>query len=192
MTKLPTLYGLILNGGASSRMKTPKGTIRFHDKPQYQHLFDVLSPLCEKVYVSVKLKSESLPLPQIEDQLKIQSPLNGIFSALKVSASTAWLVVANDMPLVDTETLQTLIHHRDPSRVAACFYDSSGKRPEPLISIWEPASVPLLETFIENGKISPRQFLEEHDIRIIPINDNKALLNINSPEDLARFRKDNQ
>lgn len=191
MTKV-SLNGLILNGGSSSRMGSPKAEIKYHNKPQHQYLFELLSTHCDTVYFSVKQKNDSFPYPQIEDQLTIKSPLNGIYSALKFLPSASWLVVAIDMPLVNEKTLNQLIAHRDLKIVATCFFDSSGKRPEPLISIWEAASLPLLETFINNGEVSPRNFLESNDIKLITIEDQDALLNINSKEELERFRKRNQ
>lgn len=191
MTK-PLLNGLILNGGASSRMGSPKAEIQYHNKPQHQYLFELLTARCHAVYFSVKRKTDSFPYPQIADQLLINSPLNGIYSAFKFLPTQSWLVVAIDMPLLNDATLNQLILQRDLKRVATCFYDSSGKRPEPLVSIWEPAALPVLETFIEKGGISPRNFLEANDIRLIPIGNKDALLNINSKTELEMFRKRNQ
>lgn len=192
MTNSNSLYGLILNGGTSSRMGTPKGEINFHGKPQQQYLYELLAMFCTTVYISVKKASRSYPFPQIEDQLSFETPLNGIFSALKFSSTSGWMVVANDMPMLDKETLEHLISHRDPSRVATCYYDSSGKRPEPLVSIWEPAAHPLLETFIEKEGVSPRTFLESNTIKLVTVQNKEALININSQDDLAFFRKKNQ
>ena len=184
------MNGLILNGGLSSRMGSPKSEIQYHNKPQHQYLFELLSEKCEGVYFSVKKNSSDFPYPQIEDRLDIQSPINGIYSALKY-LQTSWLVVANDMPLVTEKTLDQLLSQRDPKKAVTCFYDSSGKRPEPLLSIWEPTSLELLEAYIKKGGISPRNFLETHDIKLITIENAEALLNINSKEELEIFRKKN-
>ncbi len=173
-------------------MGSPKSEIHYHKKPQHQYLFELLSTRCDAVYFSVKQKKYFFPYPQIEDQLTIESPLNGIYSALKFSSSSAWLVVAIDMPLLNVAAIANLICHRDETKVATCFYDSSGKRPEPLVSIWESASLPLLETFVKNEGVSPRSFLENNDINLITIENADALLNINSKEELELFRKRNQ
>ncbi len=183
------LNGLILNGGASSRMGSPKGEIIYHNKSQHEHVIELLTPLCDAVYFSVKRNDLSFDYPQIEDQLAIESPLNGIYSALTFSSIQSWLVVPIDMPLLDTETLVTLIMNRDPSKVATCYYDSTGKRPEPLVSIWEPTSLNLLNSFIENDGFSPRTFLEQHDVKIIHTKTVDVLLNINSRQELERFHQ---
>ena len=188
MTSRMQLNGLILNGGASKRMGSPKGEISYHNKPQQQHLFELLTKHCDAIYFSVKEKAESFPYPQIEDNLSFESPLNGIYSAMK-SFPYAWLVVAIDMPLLNSETLSFLVSQRDESKVATCFYDSSGKRPEPLVSIWEPPALTLLEDFVSFGNVSPRNFLEQNDINLIVAPNPDVLLNVNSKEELARFRK---
>ncbi len=191
MTK-SILNGLILNGGSSTRMGSPKAHIQYHRQPQDQYLFALLTTLCDAVYFSVKQKSDSFPYPQIEDQLRLETPLNGIYSALKFDPLGRWLVVAIDMPLLDKDALKDLINHSDPTKVATCYYDSSGKRPEPLVSIWEPASLALVENFIEKGGVSPRRFLESNNIQLIVAKDPEVLLNINSKEELKIFRKKNQ
>ena len=188
----PFLNGLILNGGSSSRMGSPKGEINYHNQPQHQYLFDLLTTQCDTVYFSVKKKINTFAYPQIEDQETIAGPLNGIYSALKFLPTQGWLIVAIDMPLLNEKTLQQLITQRDTKKVATCFYDSSGKRPEPLVSIWEPLSLDPLEVFLKKGGVSPRNFLETHDTNLVTINDQDSLLNINSKEELDLFRNRNQ
>jgi molybdopterin-guanine dinucleotide biosynthesis protein A len=191
MTK-PLLNGLILNGGASTRMGLPKSDIKYHNKPQYEYLFELLSTCCDAVYFSVKQKNNAFPYKQIEDQLLLESPLNGIYSALKFTSSHRWLVVAIDMPMLDKETLEYLINHSAPTKIATCYYDSSGKRPEPLVSLWEPTALPLLKSFIENGGISPRTFLESHVINMLTVKNPDVLLNINAKVELENFMRKNQ
>jgi molybdopterin-guanine dinucleotide biosynthesis protein A len=45
-----------------------------------------------------------------------------------------------------------------------------------------------LLNFQKAGKISPRDFLKQEDTHIIEIPDRNALANINSPEELEKFR----
>ena len=92
------------------------------------------------------------------------------------------------MPLIDVEVIAYLLKKRDINKVATCFFDSDGKNPEPLIAIWEPRAYPLLLSFQKSGKISPRDFLKHEDTHIIEIPDRNALANINSPEELEKFR----
>jgi molybdopterin-guanine dinucleotide biosynthesis protein A len=81
-----------------------------------------------------------------------------------------------------------LLSHRNTDRVATCFYDSDGRIPEPLFTIWEPEAYPLLKKFQEDGKISPRDFLKTASITLLTIHDPKILTNINSADELNRFQ----
>jgi molybdopterin-guanine dinucleotide biosynthesis protein A len=92
------------------------------------------------------------------------------------------------MPLIDVEIISYLLAKRDPAKVATCFYDSDGKNPEPLIAIWEPRAYPLLLNFYKAGNLSPRDFLKKHDSHLVEIPDRNALANINSPEELEKFK----
>lgn len=181
------MNGLVLIGGKSSRMGSDKALIDYHGKPQREYLYELLCEFCAKVYLSCKSAEANSRFPLIADRFSIESPLNGILSAFRTDPDLPWLVVAVDMPFVDRSTIRYLITHRDPSKVATCFSDSDGKLPEPLLTIWEPAAGPLLFQLFEDGNISPREFLKNHNIKMLTIPDKKALVNINSREDLEKF-----
>jgi molybdopterin-guanine dinucleotide biosynthesis protein A len=190
MTDLP-INGLVLAGGRSSRMGENKSELRYYDKPQREHLVDVLSPFCEEVFISCRPK-ELMPdkLKAIPDHFEIQSPLNGILSAFRLKPDSAWLSVPVDMPWIDREVIQFLVKNRNRDRIATCFLDSTGKNPEPLLTLWEPtAGMPLLHYYQDKG-FSPREFLLTQPVHTIRVPDPKYLVNINTPEDWSQFRKD--
>src|SRR5690606_10347080 len=60
-------------------------------------------------------------------------PMGGILSAFRKDPNGAWLTVACDLPLLTSSTLQYLIKHRNPSKLATAFFDSDAKFPEPLV-----------------------------------------------------------
>ncbi|HYF70373.1 MAG TPA: molybdenum cofactor guanylyltransferase [Ohtaekwangia sp.] len=181
MSKKSSICGLILNGGKSSRMGRDKGLISYHGKPQREHLMALLSLHCDEVFVSCKSANDTPahlhPLPDI---FEIESPLNGILSAFTFKSDVAWLSIPVDMPLITSDTIAFLLRHRDTTKLATCFYDSDGKKPEPLFTLWEPIAAKPLQIFYEQGNISPRQFLMTHPIQIIHAPDRAVLTNINS------------
>lgn len=183
------IKGLILAGGRSSRMGRDKSLISYHGKPQREFLFDLLSSFCGEVFISCK-DGDVIPdsLNPLTDRFDIDSPLNGILSAFTKDPTCSWLAVAVDMPFVNSDTLKYLLGHRDTNKVATCFRDSEGEKPEPLLTLWEPGAFPLLKSFYEEGNISPRNFLELNDICMLTIPDKKALLNINSEEELKQIQ----
>ena len=186
-----SVNGLILAGGASSRMGYDKSLIDYHGKPQRDYLFDLLGKFCKKAFLSCRPDQQIPPhLNPLPDQFEIESPLNGILTALTLDHSTAWLIVATDMPMIDERVIEYLIKQRDLSKVATCFLDSEKANPEPLLSVWEGTAFHPLTTYYKKGKISPRDFLKQSDIKLLlPISE-AMNLNINTPEELRSFRDD--
>jgi molybdenum cofactor guanylyltransferase len=187
------INGLILAGGKSVRMGHDKGLINYHGKPQREFLFELISTVCDQVYTSCKpacdIPSYLNPLP---DQLDIESPLNGIISALRTNGSVAWLTAPVDMPFITQSTLTFLLDNRDEKKLATCFFDSDGKDPEPLLTLWEPQAYPLLEKHYQSGHKGVKPFLLQHDIHLLKVPDPQIHQNVNSSLDLAAyFRRKN-
>ena len=179
------LFGLVLAGGKSQRMKQDKGLINYHGKPQREYLYDLLDEFCEEVYFScrkeqVKELSDFRTIPDAFDNL---GPLGGILSAFRQNQHVAWLVVACDLPLLDKAVIEELISQQNPSKIATAFRNSTMDFPEPLIAIWQPQSYPLLLQFFQKGYLSPRKILMSLEIELIEPTRPETLMNVNRPEE---------
>lgn len=186
---MTTLNGLILAGGKSQRMGSDKSLLNFHGKPQREYLFDLLSEVCDQVYTSHKAGIE-IPafLNPLPDRFEIESPLNGILSAFNQTPLAAWLTAPVDMPNINLSVIRYLLQYRNPDKLVTCFTDSEGKDPEPLFALWEPAAFPLLKKYYETGGKGVKYFLLHHDINLIPSPDARIHVNINSLNDLSKFK----
>jgi molybdopterin-guanine dinucleotide biosynthesis protein A len=186
------IYGLILTGGKSSRMGEDKAYIDYHGKPQVEYMFDILVKHCDKVFTSA-FKGQKLAekLNPLADQFDIRGPMNGILTAFTHHHDRAWIIVAVDMPYVDENVIDQLIHERKPEKVATCFYNESEKFPEPLLTLWEPKAFPLLSQFVAAGRISPKEFLMQNDVHLIVPKNKNIILNINSREEYRDYKKSN-
>jgi len=182
----PPIHGLVLAGGKSIRMGTDKGAINYHGRAQRDHSYDQLNALCEQSYLSCRPEQTAqmlLDFPVIADTFAGLGPFGAILSAFREHPNHAWLVIACDLPLMDEATLQYLIDHRDPSKVATAFNSPVNEFPEPLIAIWEPKSYPILLQFLAQGYSCPRKVLINSDVHLIDAPNPKALTNVNSPEE---------
>lgn len=183
----PGLYGLVLAGGASTRMQRDKAALLYHGKPQLQWTFDLLSEVCERVFISVRPDQTRDPvragLPQIVDRQTGQGPIAGIAAAQQAHPEVAWLVVACDLPFLSRATLDHLLAHRDPARSATAYRSAHDSLPEPLCAIYEPAARSTIETYVAAGKHCPRKFLANSDALLIEQPDPRALDNINTVEE---------
>jgi len=175
-----SLTGLVLAGGKSSRMNVNKNYICYHAQPQLDHTYNLLKNHLENVFVSVSPQYET-DLPKIIDKMKSGGPLNGLMSAFKENQNTAWLIIANDMPLVEDKHIEILITKRNKSKLATCFLDDRGK-PYPLFAIIEKTAFKPLESYIKSGNESILDFFNTHEIETTDLFDKIFLSNANTPD----------
>lgn len=183
----PPLFGLVLAGGASSRMRRDKATLAYHGRPQLQWAFDLLAPFCASTFVSVRDEQREEPLrarfPQIADHQPGIGPIAGITAALSEHPQAAWLVIACDLPFLTSSLLRHLTTHRDPGRSVTAYRSSHDGLPEPLCAIWEPGVREALRDFMSAGRHCPRKFLIGADVLLLDLPDVRALDNINTTQE---------
>jgi molybdenum cofactor guanylyltransferase len=188
----PVLNGLVLAGGKSLRMGHDKGVINWHGKEQRCYIADLLKSYCNDVFISCREEQQQevdLNYKALPDTFIGLGPYGAILSAFREQPNAAWLVVAADLPLIDEDTINYLTQHRDTSSVATTFESPYDNFPEPLISIWEPKSYPILLSFLAQGYSCPRKVLINSDTRILKAPNTETLINVNTPEELARAKE---
>ncbi len=188
----PVLNGLVLAGGKSERMGYDKGAVKWFGKEQRYHVADMLRPLCKEVFISCRADQKSQIIddyPVLEDMFTGLGPFGAILSAFREQPDKAWLVVACDLPLLETETFKFLISQRKISAIATAFNSPDNEFPEPLITIWEPKSYPVLLAFLAQGYSCPRKVLINSDVNLIQAPDTTVLTNVNTPDDLEKVKR---
>src|SRR3546814_822414 len=96
------LYGLVLVGGKSSRMGHDKSIISYHGIPQREYLYNLLSEICDAVFLSLRADQHiGDGLKFILDGNQYKGPYNGLMSAHHQFPHVAWLALACDLPLMD-------------------------------------------------------------------------------------------
>ncbi|MBV8255190.1 MAG: NTP transferase domain-containing protein [Chitinophaga sp.] len=165
------LKGLILCGGYSTRMQEDKCSIAYHGMPQWQYMVELLSTQLEEVYISCRpdqLAGFSSYPHVIPDNVGMGGPSAGMLSAHALQPTTAWLVVACDLPLFSAKSLQLLISSRDDSKAATSFNSPVNHLPEPLVAIWEPTGLATLQQNVqEKAQQCPRKTLLSSEIKIV-------------------------
>jgi molybdopterin-guanine dinucleotide biosynthesis protein A len=187
----PVLNGLVLAGGKSVRMGFDKGAVNWYDKEQRYHMADMLKPLCNEVFISRNSEKQDIDVnyPSITDTFINLGPYSGILSAFREKPDNAWLVVACDLPLLDAGTLNYLVANRDTSAIATAFHSETSEFPEPLITIWEPKSYPVLLSYLAQGYSCPRKVLINSAPKLLKVPNAGALTNVNTPEDLEKIKE---
>ena len=146
---IPPVKGLVLVGGKSTRMGTDKSQLDYHGKPQKQHVKELLEKNSLETFYSVQSNSERID--EIHDTFLNLGPFGGICSAFQKDPNSAWLVLATDVPFVNSELIQLLLQKRDPSKLATAIKGIGKEFPEPLITIYEPKAYTKLLQYLAQG-----------------------------------------
>ncbi len=188
----PVLNGLVLAGGKSQRMGFDKGTVNWFGKEQRYYMADLLKPLCNEVFISCREDQKQeidINYNVLSDTFTGLGPYGAILSAFREQPDIAWLVIACDLPLLDSDALQFLVDNRDISKIGTAFNSPQNEFPEPLITIWEPKSYPALLSFLSQGYSCPRKVLINSDVHLLQAPNIDALTNVNTPEDLEKVKR---
>lgn len=182
------VHALVLAGGKSRRMGRDKAGLVLAGKPQLTHVVDLVAPVVDKVWVSVRKDQPADPLrdayPQVVDRNDDAGPVAGIIAALETYPDVDWLVVAVDLPNLDRETLDYLLEQASDPRFTA-FRSVRDGLPEPLCALYRPAALPVIRGFVEEGIVCPRKILIRSDAELLEQPKPGALENVNTPDDLA-------
>lgn len=181
---VPTLKGLVLAGGKSTRMGQDKGLIDYHGKPQREYTYDLIKSLGVETFLSCRAEQENeISLPTISDKFVGLGPFGAILSAFQSDPNAAWLVVACDLPFVNESVLSQLIDNRNPAKTGTAFFNPATDFPDPLLTIYEPRAYATMLQFLALGYSCPRKVLINTEVEILQLEDADILKNINTPEE---------
>ena len=175
-------------GGMSTRMGQDKSRLHVAGKPLYELAAQKLATCCKKIYLSVNARQahESWDYPVVVDQYPGQGPLGGILSCPKTSDESL-LILAVDMPLIEPEHLQVLIEAHHATQMATAYFDRQADRWEGMLSVWEPAALPVLKALFDNGHRSLAACLSRMNAQPVMVQDPKHFLNLNRMEDVTQI-----
>ena len=190
-----SVAGVVLAGGLSTRMGHDKARLRLHgpDKPDllartHALLADLL-PLC---WVSCRADAPRRGYECLFDAKPGQGPAAGILAALRAAQAqgfAAVLALSCDMPLMDTSTLRRLLEARASApagTLATLYVDAASGRPEALAAVYETASLPLFEKWLETpgGRLNCIVPLQNQWRLPYGPEDSRPFINLNRPDDL--------
>jgi molybdopterin-guanine dinucleotide biosynthesis protein A len=165
-------------------MKRDKARLEYAGKPQLDRAMELIAPLVSRAFVSVRTEQRDDPqrtaYETITDLRNDLGPLGGIQAAFHAYPSSAWLVLACDLPFLDAATVRHLIERRAVARLATAYRSAANGLPEPLCAIYEPASRASLEEWIAQGLNCPRKWMSRGDVELLDLPNAHALDNVNT------------
>ncbi|OPY28241.1 MAG: molybdopterin-guanine dinucleotide biosynthesis protein MobA [Methanocella sp. PtaU1.Bin125] len=193
--------GIILAGGRSTRFGGGEKSLRpVNGRPMICHVREAIAPLVDEIIVSVRDEEQrNRVFPYlidghnvfVYDELRDIGPLAGVLPSLKAARGEYVVIVACDMPLVNTRVIE-LLFEKAKGHEAAVPVGNDGFI-EPLHAVYrrEPM-VRAVETAVSKGErriAAPLKHLRDvvyvtsDEIRIIDP-ELKTFLNVNRAEDL--------
>ena len=145
----------VLVGGASRRMGQPKATLPWGRATLLDHVAAALAGggAGEVVLLGGSAATTAARLPDVPG---VAGPLAGLLAALRWSP-VSWTAAACDLPLLDAGAVAWLRSQRAPGRwVVLPVVDGE---PQPLLAVYEPQALPLLEALARSGAPAPSRLL---------------------------------
>lgn len=171
------ITGLILAGGASSRMGRPKALLPFGPERLIERQVRLLRPLCQELLIVTNDPDSFafLGLPLVGDRAPGQGPLAGLEAGLAAASQPMALGVACDMPFLTEEVVTALYDlvvgrpvgagapaETNPhagSPLVAVPRTPAG--PEPLCALWRREALPAIQGALAAGQRSPQRLLAQ-------------------------------
>jgi len=182
------IEGVILAGGASSRMGTNKSLVTFKKKPMIKHVYDRLSPQVYKVWINSNILLEQFPKDQqLKDELPSHNgPLVGIYTGLKL-AQTEWVQFCpTDTPFLPLNLVEKLFSKTKNTNGTIIVPMVSGKI-EPVFSLCHKSTLKGLKKFIFSKKKKISDWIEQNNFETVTFDNLDEFHNINDIKDLQKI-----
>jgi molybdopterin-guanine dinucleotide biosynthesis protein A len=184
--QLVATTGILLTGGQSTRMGQPKVNLPLGSETFGSKAIGLLQQFCNEILISQNAPLVTSDYQTIADNHPNIGPIGGIEACLKASANDWNLVIACDMPFLETSTIEMLFQNIDDS-MAVCFrHHGFG---EPLCALYHQSALTDIQASIAAGDYSLQQLLKKLKTRFIEADETvqHQLSNINSQDDFLKI-----
>jgi molybdopterin-guanine dinucleotide biosynthesis protein A len=198
--------GIVLAGGRSSRMGTPKAALEWHGSTLLRRAVGIVGRGVDGPVVVVRAPGQALPrLPDsvevVEDAREGRGPLQGLaagLAAVRDRAEAAY-VSSTDVPLLHPRFIRRVLAALEPDVDVALPH--VGGFPQPLAAAYRTALVDVVERLIAEDRMRPAFLFERARVRELTEDDLLgdgelaladpellSVLNLNEPDDYERAR----
>jgi molybdopterin converting factor small subunit len=124
----------------------------------------------------------------VDDPEPSLGPAGGLLAAMAAHPAERLLVIAVDLPGLETTTLEHLLDHGESGSVVTAFRSPGDGRVEPLCALYPPSARSTIETSVAAGELSLRRILERSGrLRLIDPAHPAELIDLDTPDALANL-----
>ena len=154
--------GIVLAGGRSSRMGTPKAWLDWHGTTLLRRACGIVARGADGPVVVVRAPGQELPpLPAgvrvVEDAREGRGPLQGILAGLEAVDADVAFVASVDLPFLHPRFVAAVCAAVDGTDVAVPFV---GGYRQPLAAAYRRALAPLVEELVATDRMKPAFLFE--------------------------------
>jgi molybdopterin-guanine dinucleotide biosynthesis protein A len=188
----------IMAGGKSSRMGQNKSFVTLNGRALIEHVLERARKVAHDDCFIVTNTPEQyayLGLPMVADHVPDSGSLGGIYTAIAAAAHETVLVVATDMPFVNTALLDHLVQVAQQQAVDVVVPRVDGY-PEGLCAVYRKTCLLPIRERIDAGRLKVIGFYE--DVRVYYVDPPEytrfdpqglSFMNINTPEELQQAQR---
>lgn len=201
--------GVVLAGGESRRMGEDKAFLPVDGRLLIQRVLDVVRPLADDVIIVTNSPGDYVDFPTrvIRDARPGTGALGGIYTGLLEAQYPLSLVVACDMPFLNADLLQYMVHLARQHDVVMPYAGEdeppAGTRTtakardlHPLHAVYSKRCTGPIQRALDRGDLRTIAFLPEVDVRFVGRREierfdphHRSFFNANTPEQLRRARE---
>jgi molybdopterin-guanine dinucleotide biosynthesis protein A len=178
--------GIVLAGGRSRRMGTPKAWLGWHGSTLLRRTCGVVARGVGGPVVVVRAPGQELPeLPDdivvVDDAREGQGPLQGLLAGLEAVDCEVAFAASTDMPFLHPRFVAAVCN---AARDADAAVPHLGGFRQPLAAAYRTALTPLVGELVANGQMKPAFLFERCDTRWLDeLPHPESVRNLNEPQD---------
>jgi molybdenum cofactor guanylyltransferase len=183
------MTGIVLSGGENKRMGKDKAFLRIAGKPMIEHVLQALRGVADSIIIVTNSPQAytSYDALVVTDASDKRGPLTGIYTGLLHSTDEFSVVVACDMPFLNSRLLSYMTG-------LAAAYDivlpTVGEFVEPLHAIYRRSLLPVIEEHLQRDARQIRGIFSKARVRYITESEidrfdpeRRSFKNLNTPEE---------
>jgi molybdenum cofactor guanylyltransferase len=182
---------IVLAGGRSSRMGTPKALLPFGGQPLIVHIVSSLQALFGEVVVVAAADQELPPLPiaVARDEIAFQGPVAGITYGLRTARAEMAFVTSCDAAFLNPPLIEHLVSLAAGHDVVVPRWNG---RLQPLHAVYRRTVLPRLAEQLRRGELRPVSLYDQVRTRTVDEEELRrfdaegwSFFNMNTPADYA-------
>jgi len=206
--------GVVLAGGRSSRMGTPKSALEWHGSTLLRHVTGVVARAVDGPVVVVRAPGQDLP--ELDESVRVEEdpeegrgPMQGLAVGLSAAAGSCEraFVCSTDLPFLHSAFVRAVMRAFDDgppgpegTRTDVVLPFVRGYR-QPMAAGYRTDLAPRIEALLEQGRLRPMHLFEECNVKQVDESvlladrrlaaadpDLDSVVNVNEPDDYAAAR----